>query len=103
MVDWLRTAILFALHAADLPASHIYRRDDVPSSALPDSDNTQESAMFIAEPTWRAIIVDTKGIGDDSDSDSAGTDMTTGGDSSGGSAGDDVMTGNVDGTGTEGE
>ncbi|KAK0222849.1 hypothetical protein EDD85DRAFT_796035 [Armillaria nabsnona] len=119
------TAILFSLHAAALPASHIYRRDDDPSSALPDPDenqdiqsvrdymaksiqaylatqNTQKGAMFIAEESWRAIIIDTKGIGDDSDSDSAGTDVMTGGDSSS-SAGDDVMTGNVDGTGAEGE
>ncbi|PBK67813.1 hypothetical protein ARMSODRAFT_1005219 [Armillaria solidipes] len=130
MVARLRTAIqftalLFSLHAAALPTSHIYRRDDDPSSALSDPDenqdiqsvrdymaksiqaylatqNTQKGAMFIAEESWRAIIIDTKGIDDDSDSDSAGTDVMTGGDSSS-SAGDDVMTGNVDGTGTEGE
>ncbi|KAK0214097.1 hypothetical protein IW262DRAFT_1300862 [Armillaria fumosa] len=117
-------AILLSLHTAALPASHIYRRDDDPSSALPDPDenqdiqsvrdymqksiqaylatqNTQKGATFIAETSWRAIAVDTTGIGDDSDSDSAGTDVMTGDDGS--SAGEDVMTGNVDGRGTEGE
>ncbi|KAK0184120.1 hypothetical protein F5146DRAFT_1228863 [Armillaria mellea] len=120
------TTILFTLHAAALPASDIRLRDDGPSSALPDPDenqdiqslkdymqksvtaylatqNTQGSAMFVAEQAWRAIVVDTEGVGDDSDSNSAGTDVMTGGDSSASSAGDDVMTGNVDGTHKEGE
>ncbi|KAK0472082.1 hypothetical protein IW261DRAFT_1424683 [Armillaria novae-zelandiae] len=129
MVARLRTAIQFvtillSLHAAALPASRIYRRDDDPSSTLPDPDenqdiqsvrdymqksiqaylatqNTQKGAIFMAETSWRAIVVDTTGIGDDSDSDSAGTDVMTGGDSS--SAGEDVMTGDVDRRGAERE
>ncbi|KAK0494056.1 hypothetical protein EDD18DRAFT_1107557 [Armillaria luteobubalina] len=117
-------AILLSLRVAALPASHIYRRDDDPSSTLPDPDenqdiqsvrdymqksiqaylatqNTKKGATFIAETSWRAIVVDTTGIGDDSDSDSAGTDVMTGDDGS--SAGEDVMTGNVDGRSAEGE
>ncbi|KAK0207504.1 hypothetical protein IW262DRAFT_534980 [Armillaria fumosa] len=105
------TAILFALHAAAFPASRIYRRDGDPSSPLPDPDenqdiqsvkdymqksieaylatqNIQSGATFIPEPVWRAIVVDTTGIGDGSDSDSAG---------------DDIETGKTDGTGNEGE
>lgn len=66
------------------------------------TQNTQKGAAFIAETSWRAIIIDTKGIGDDSDSDSAGTDVMTGGDSDS-SAGENVMTGDVDGTGAEGD